>query len=150
MKKTILSLVVFLFVGGLCINLQAQTFVGSGECKLCHVEKHNLWAESGHPYKFNVIENGQPPVYPPEAINYQNTWMDNLGDGSHSWTEVAGVIGGYGWKARFVGTDGHLIGTAGSSLPDAGFGHNQINFYGGENHGWGDYHPNDEKIYNYG
>ncbi|MCK5464208.1 MAG: hypothetical protein KAI95_14370, partial [Bacteroidales bacterium] len=44
--------------------------------------------------------------------------------------------GGYGWKARFVGTDGHLIGTAGSSFGDAGIGHNQINFYGGEDLGW--------------
>ncbi|MCK5794775.1 MAG: hypothetical protein KAH12_08705, partial [Anaerolineales bacterium] len=74
--------------------------------------------------------------------------MANLGDGSHSWENVAGVIGGYGWKARFVGTDGHIIGTANSEF-STGLGHNQFNFYGGENHGWVDYHPGDEKIYNY-
>jgi hypothetical protein len=76
--------------------------------------------------------------------------MESLGDGSHTWADVAGVIGGYGWKARFVGTDGHLIGTAGSSFGDTRVGHNQFNFYGGEDHGWVDYHPGDEKIYNYG
>ncbi len=75
--------------------------------------------------------------------------MDSLGDGSHTWADVAGVIGGFGWKARFVGTDGHLIGTLNSSFGDAGGGHNQINFYGGEFHSWGNYHPTQETIYNY-
>lgn len=126
-----------------------RTYATSFRCQNCHSEKYADWAASGHPYKFNVIENDEPPVYPPEAINYQDTWMDSLGDGTHTWADVAGVIGGYGWKARFVGTDGHLIGTANSSFPDAGGAHNQINFYGGEFLGWSDYHPNDEKIYNY-
>jgi len=29
-------------------------------------------------------------------------------------------------------------------------GHNQMNFFGGEDHGWVNYHPGDVKIYNYG
>ncbi len=126
------------------------SYVGSDACSGCHAAKFNDWVASGHPYKFTVIENGQPPVYPPEAVNFQDSWIPGLADGSHTWNDIAGVIGGYGWKARFVGTDGHIIGTAGSSFSTAGFGHNQINFYGGENHGWVDYHPNDVKIYNYG
>jgi hypothetical protein len=129
---------------------QTSSFVGSDACAGCHAAKFNDWEESGHPYKFTVIQNNQPPVYPPEAVNFQTQWMDSLGDGSHTWADIAGVIGGYGWKARFVGTDGHLIGTAGSSFPDAGFGHNQFNFYGGDDHGWVNYHPGDVKIYNYG
>ena len=150
MNKKLHFLISLMLLVALGSMLQAQTFVGSEACSNCHTEKHNLWAASGHPYKFNVIENNQPPVYPPEAINFQDTWMDSLGNGLHTWADIAGVIGGYGWKARFVGTDGHLIGTAGSSFPDAGGGHNQFNFYGGEEHGWVDYHPADEKIYNYG
>ena len=125
-----------------------QGFVGSDACMSCHSDKHNMWVNSGHPYKFTIIEDGVPPTYPDEAINFQDTWMENLGDGSHSWDNVAGVIGGYGWKARFVGTDGHIMGTANSAF-STGLGHNQFNFYGGEDHGWADYHPGDEKIYNY-
>ncbi|MCK4853438.1 MAG: T9SS type A sorting domain-containing protein [Bacteroidales bacterium] len=125
-------------------------YVGSAACAGCHFDKHESWAASGHPYKFSVTPANEGPVYPVEAVNFQSQWMDSLGDGSHTWDDVAGVIGGYGWKARFVGIDGHLIGTAGSSLPDSGVGHNQFNFYGGEDHGWVDYHPGDEKIYNYG
>ena len=125
------------------------TFVGSEACSGCHSGKYDDWVDSGHPYKFTIIKDGQPPVYPPEAINFQSQYMDSLGDGSHSWDNIAGVIGGYGWKARFVGTDGHIVGTAGSAF-STGLGHNQMNFYGGEDHGWVDYHPGDEKIYNYG
>lgn len=149
MKKSLRSLFGLMLLIGCLTYSQAQTYVTSQACMTCHPDHFSDWAASGHPYKFTVIQNGEPPVYPAEAVNFQSTWLDSLGDGSHDWNEIAGVIGGYGWKTRFVGTDGHLIGTAGSSFQDAGLGHNQINFYGGENHGWADYHPNDEKIYNY-
>jgi hypothetical protein len=124
-------------------------FIGSEACMTCHADNYDDWIASGHPYKFSVIENATAPDYPAEAVNFQDTWMANLGNGSHDWSNIAGVIGGYGWKARFVGTDGHIVGTANSAF-SSGEGHNQINFYGGENHGWADYHPEDEKIYNYG
>ncbi len=128
----------------------AQDYVGSVACSPCHEEKYADWVDSGHPYKFTVIENGQPPTYPSFVNNFQSTWMDSLGDGTLDWSNIAGVIGGFGWKSRFVGTDGHLIGTANSTLAGSGEGHNQFNFFGGEEHGWVDYHPGDEKKYNYG
>jgi len=130
--------------------LQAQTYVGSTVCAGCHPDKASDWSQSGHPYKFNVIENNQPPVYPDFVTNFEDTWMANLGDGSHTWADIAGVIGGFGWKARFVGQDGVIIGTASSQYPDAGQGHNQFNFYGGVDYGWVDYDASHEnKIYNY-
>jgi len=129
--------------------VEDATFVGSAACAGCHSEKYDDWIASGHPYKFTIIENGEAPTYPVEAINFQEQYMDSLGDGSHTWDDIAGVIGGYGWKARFVGKDGHLVGTAGSAY-STGLGHNQMNFYGGEDHGWVNYHPADVKIYNYG
>jgi len=129
--------------------LTEAAFIGSESCMSCHEGKYDLWKNSGHPYKFTVVENGVQPSYPSEAVNFQSTWMDELGNGSHDWSNVAGVIGGYGWKARFVGTDGHIIGSGGSSF-SGGVGHNQINFYGGENHGWVDYETDKmEKLYNY-
>jgi len=125
-------------------------YVGSDECKTCHMDNFTDWAASGHPYKFTVVENGQAPVYPTEADNFQSQWMTTLGDGSHSWTDIAGVIGGYGWKARFVGTDGHIVGSGGSSM-STGLGNNQINFHGGVLHNWSNYETsNMNKIYNYG
>jgi len=147
MKKLLLLTFSLMLLLGSSNYLKAQ-YVGSQACQICHSANYNDWAASGHPYKFNVIHNNQPPVYPPEAINFQTQWMDSLGNGTHGWAQIAGVIGGYGWKARFVGDDGKVVGTV-SSAYSAGFGHNQFNFYGGEDHGWVDYHPNDEKIYNY-
>lgn len=123
-------------------------YVGSAACAGCHAAKYDDWVASGHPYKFTVITGGVPPTYPPEAVNFQDQYMDSLGDGSHTWNDIAGVIGGYGWKARFVGTDGHIVGTLNSAF-STGLAHNQMNFFGGEDHGWVDYHPGDEKIYNY-
>lgn len=126
-------------------------FIGSNSCEECHTDKYNDWKASGHPFKFNVVENGVAPEYPVEAFNYIDSWMTNLVDGSHSWDDVAGVIGGYGWKSRFVGQDGVIIGTASSQYATAGLGHNQFNFFGGEDHGWVDYETGTEnKLYNYG
>ncbi|NOX86324.1 MAG: hypothetical protein GXO86_10240 [Chlorobi bacterium] len=150
MKKNLLFLFVMMLGLGSFTWIQAQTYVGSEVCKTCHSENYNEWVTTGHPYKFTIIENNQPPVYPDFVTNFEDQWMDSLGDGTHTWADIAGVIGGFGWKARFVGTDGHLIGTAGSSFPDAGMGHNQINFYDGVFHGWVNYDPEDIKIYNYG
>jgi len=148
MKKQLLFLFLTTIFVTSSVLVSAQDFVGSDACLDCHSEQFGLWEASGHPYKFTIIEDGQPPVYPVEAVNFQDSWMENLGEGNLTWNAIAGVIGGYGWKARFVGLDGHIVGTAGSAY-STGYGHNQFNFYGGEDHGWVDYHPADEKIYNY-
>ncbi len=124
------------------------TYAGSAICKTCHTDKYDNWLTSGHSNIFTIIENGQEPVYPAEAVNFQSSWMAELGDGSLDWSDIAGVSGGYGWKARFVGKDGHFIGTA-NSANFTGMGHNQINFFEGENHGWSDYHTTTETLYNY-
>lgn len=135
---------------GVAMAPAEMTFVGSDACETCHQEKYDDWIESGHPYKFTVIEGGQEPIYPAEAVNFQAQWMDSLGDGSHSWADIAGVIGGYGWKTRFVGTDGHIVGSGGSAF-STGLGHNQFNFFGGEDHGWVNYEAGTmNKVYNYG
>ncbi len=152
MKKSLrlISVVLVMFFATSMIAQAQATYVGSDACGVCHVDKHDSWVNSGHPYKFSVIENNEPPFYPPMVVNFEDTWISNLGDGTHTWADIAGVIGGFGWKCRFVGTDGHIIGTAGSSFPDAGGGHNQFNFYGGVDYGWVDYHTGDVKVYNYG
>jgi hypothetical protein len=104
------------------------TYIGSEDCGVCHESKYNDWVASGHPYKFTIIEGGVAPTYPAEAVNFQSQYMDSLGDGSHTWNDIAGVIGGYGWKARFVGTDGHIVGTLNSAF-STGLAHNQMNYF---------------------
>lgn len=125
-------------------SLPDLAYTGSEACGDCHTTIYADFVDSGHPYKFNVITDGTAPTYP--------SFVDNnleLPDFVGGWNEVAGVIGGFGWKARFVGTDGHVMGTAGSMYPATGS--NQYNFWGGDDWGWVDYHANatDIKKYNY-
>ena len=149
MHKLLSSVIAVFFLMSMA-TANGAGYVGSQTCSTCHSAKYADWKDSGHPYKFSVIENDQAPTYPDFVMNFEDSWIGELGDSSHTWADIAGVIGGFGWKSRFVGTDGHLIGTAGSSFPDAGKGHNQINFYGGVKHGWVNYDAEGVKIYNYG
>lgn len=148
MKKLLLSVLLLCLFSGM---LWAQaTYVGSQTCATCHSDKYTDWSASGHPYKFSVIQDNQPPTYPDFVINFEDQWMDSLGSKPHTWDEIAGVIGGFGWKSRFVGTDGIIVGTASSTI-DPASGHNQFNFYGGVEHGWVNYDVDHEnKYYNYG
>lgn len=124
------------------------TFVGSDACKTCHSGKYDTWKDSGHPYKFTITDGNVGPVYPANVNNFQSDWLTGLTDGNVGWSNIAGVIGGYGWKVRFVGTDGEVIGTANSEL-NPGFGHNQFNYFDGQNLGWSDYHSTSGTTYNY-
>ena len=83
-----------------------KTFVGSDACAGCHSEKHADWIASGHPYKFTIIENGEAPVYPAEAVNFQSQYMTNLGDGTQTWDNIAGVIGTATAAGIFLGMVG--------------------------------------------
>jgi hypothetical protein len=109
-------------------------------CGDCHTD-HEQWVyeESGHPYKLNKVEGGVAPTYPngpgvPEPP--QDSTPANL-----TWNDVTYVIGGYGWKARFLGTDGFIIGT-GFGDPPTGGGNNQYNFVY-DPPTWTDYHEDD-------
>ena len=49
------------------------TFVGSDACNDCHhTTKFAEWEASGHPYKFTVTPTDAGPVYPVEAVNFQD------------------------------------------------------------------------------
>jgi len=88
----------------------AQTYVGSDKCKLCHDNVnatlgYNIYQEytkTGHPYKLNEVKGG-PPSYPagtgPEVLNPPP---------GTTWDDYAYVIGGYGWKARFIKKNGKI------------------------------------------
>jgi hypothetical protein len=151
--KNMLTVMIIMFTS---ISLaMAQEYVGSSACQMCHSSKYSDWIVSGHPYKANISSEGWNilgpaadggPQYPEFVQNFRNTWMSEIGS---SWSEITGIIGGFGWKARFIDGSGKIIGTLNSEINPGG-GHNQMNFFEGEEWGWGDYHPTDDKTYNYG
>ncbi len=82
------------------IAQSARGYVGSQTCRNCHLQYHNQMLASGHPYKLNEVVDGQPPEYPHSEVP-----SPPPGTSRNQWDDIAYVIGGYGWKARFVTVD---------------------------------------------
>ncbi len=122
------------------ITTTPDEYVGSSICMQCHNEVnahlgYNIWEEfmkTGHPYKLNKVMGG-PPTYPENT----SPGVPNAPPAQPDWNAYAWVIGGYGWKARFVQPDGRIF-TADSSAQ-----------YNLETQGWVPYHFGEEKYYNY-
>ncbi len=76
-------------------------FVGSDICTDCHITQANQQEGHGHSYKLNAVVDGQPPDYPYSEV-------PNPPEG-YTWEDVSFVIGGFGWKARFIDLGGYII-----------------------------------------
>ncbi|MFN2201167.1 MAG: cytochrome c3 family protein, partial [Caldilineaceae bacterium] len=70
-------------------------------CQGCHEELYASYMETGHPHIQNLVMDGEAPQYPFSEV-------ENPPEG-YEWSDILYVIGGYGWKARFVDKDGYLI-----------------------------------------
>ena len=99
------SIVLFILICTLMFSVTsvagAKDYVGHDTCKLCHSGVYDEYIQSGHSYKLNKVENGEPPAYPFSEV-------PNTPDG-YTWDDITYVIGGYGWKARFLDKDGYII-----------------------------------------
>ena len=116
----------------------AAEYVGMAVCAECHTEIADKVALSGHPFKLNKVVDGQPPEYP-------FTEVVDVPEG-YTWDDISYVIGGYNWKARFIGHDGFIITGDADSTTQYNFVNEDIGL-GGD---WVAYHPGEEKPYNCG
>jgi mono/diheme cytochrome c family protein len=88
---------------------------------------YSSFLRTGHPYKLNEVKNGQMPTYPFSDITGAlgmvtdndaepgdpNPGTDNTLPTPTSYADVSYVIGGFGWKARWVDLAGYILtGTA--------------------------------------
>jgi hypothetical protein len=78
-------------------------YVGDETCEMCHSDIDETHIKTGHPYKIQKI-NGGPPYYPAGT----SPGVPNPPKGM-SWGDVTYVIGGYGWRARFVDKEGYIL-----------------------------------------
>jgi hypothetical protein len=83
------------------LSFTPPTFVGSEACAECHEDHYDLFMSSGHPHVLTRVVDGEAPEFPFSAV-------PNPPDG-YTWDDVSYVVGGYRWKARFVGNDGFII-----------------------------------------
>jgi len=81
----------------------SNEYAGSTACKTCHVTIYNDYIKSGHPYKLNAVK-GAPPQYPLETSPGVPTPPQG-----YSWNDISYVIGGFGWKARFMDKQGYIL-----------------------------------------
>lgn len=126
----VLAVAILLFSSLLMVvnATQNDEYVGAEKCKLCHQEQYDDWLASGHAHKLRTVEEAKKAGLPkPSNVD---------------WDEIKYVIGGFKWKARYIGTDGYIITKNG---PVAG--QNQFNL---QTDSWSDYHPGEKKPYNCG
>jgi predicted CXXCH cytochrome family protein len=99
-----------------------------------------MFIESGHPYKLTAVPGNQGPMYPWDAEHSSGAIVSRDGPPPNTpWTDYAYVIGGYGWKARWVKPDGKVY-TTGTEA--------QLNLWANEPE-WVPYHQDEDKPYNY-
>jgi len=125
--------------------MDGATFEGSEKCGDCHSDEHDEWSDSLHPKKIQVAAD-DTVVAPWEIVvtipvadgidgnvtltKNETGWFVSLDDtGNHTY-QVDYVLGGFGWKQRFV----TQIGNSKYILPI------QWNL---ETEGWVEYHASD-------
>ena len=109
---------------------QGASYVGAEKCAQCHQEQYDEWLASGHAHKLRTVEEARLAGLPkPDYVE---------------WDDILFVIGGYRWKARYIGKDGYIIT---QSADGAIKGENQFNL---ETRKFVDYHAGEKKAYNCG
>ena len=81
----------------------SDQYAGDEVCANCHRDIFDDYRQSGHPLKIQKIDAG-PPTYPAGTSPGVPSPPDGM-----SWDDVSFVIGGYGWKARFMDREGYIL-----------------------------------------
>lgn len=145
--KCVSVLVVFLSIGATAFGQGQPAFpagadyVGRKTCSECHSAINDVFMNSGHPYKLNKVVNGQPPAYPFTQVPEPPV--------GYTWDDITYVIGGYNWKARFIGKDGYII-TGPASTEPFGAQYNFANPIVGTDARWVPYNQGKQTAYTCG
>ena len=82
------------------VTHSVRGYVTSNTCKNCHIGPYTEVFASGHPYKINKVSGG-PPTYPYSTVPNPPA--------GYSWNDITYVIGGFGWKTRYMDKDGYIF-----------------------------------------
>ncbi len=116
----------------------SQAYVGSDTCGSCHEDIYARYTLSAHPQALKAID-GEPPQFP----------YDNITGGlptppeGYTWDDISYVIGGFAWKARFIGNDGYLIAGTADALTQYNFANEEV----GESAAWVAGHIAEQEIF---
>ena len=88
----------------LLFEVQASSdFAGSKSCKTCHLKIYESYQQTGHPHKLHKVTD-ESPAFPADT----SAGIPNPPAG-HQWKDISYIIGGYGWKARFMNEQGYIL-----------------------------------------
>ncbi len=108
------------------VALLAGQYIGTDACGACHEAIMDLHMQSGHPWKISKVEGVAPfrpftDVSPALALLGDDdadimggladpgVGTDNPEGTPTSWSDITYMIGGYHWKARFIGASGEIV-----------------------------------------
>lgn len=120
----------------------SQAYIGSEQCGECHEGQYQKFVLSGHPYKLNKVVNGEPPKYPYDDVT---GGVSEVPEG-YTWDDISYVIGGFGWKARFIDKNGYIITGDADAVTQYNFANDAIDAEAG----WVAYHAGEQKPYDCG
>ena len=78
-------------------------FIGAAACEECHSEQYATQGSTGHAHALTRVAGGVRPADPPHGGFAERP------PPSYGWEDIAWIVGGFGWKARFVDASGHLV-----------------------------------------
>jgi hypothetical protein len=120
------------------LSFMPAEFIGSEACAECHQDIYDVFVRSGHPWKLNKVENGEPPDFPFSEV-------PRPPDG-YTWDDISYVIGGYNWKARFIDQNGYIITGDENATTQYNLPNDEIDL----GNDWVAYHAGEEKPYDCG
>ncbi len=87
---------------------------GSTDCSTCHPDHFARWKQSGHAFKLNKVVGDTIPAFPFTTVaammgNTVTNSLPEVADITMDLTNTGYIVGGYGWKARYIDTNGLII-----------------------------------------
>lgn len=100
----------------------SQTYVGADTCGGCHEDIYARFTLSAHANALTQIKN-TPPQFPYDDI----TGGIPEPPAGYTWDDISYVIGGFGWKARFIGNSGYLLAGESDALTQYNYANETVN-----------------------
>jgi len=117
------------------LDYAAPTYVGSMACQECHTALYESYQGTGHAHALRRVVDGAAPEFPESEVAEPPAGL--------TWDDIHYVIGGYGWKANFVDTQGNLI----TGAADAQTQYNLENKALDTEAGWVAFHAGEEVVF---
>lgn len=80
-------------------------YVGSAECATCHAQVYGEFIESGHAHILTKVEGSTQPSIPFTTADGITITPPQ----GYTWADISYLIGGSGWKAQFIDSDGFIM-----------------------------------------